>query len=149
MTPWFMRCHPYTHIFCHSKTPNFWFVTQRPPISDFVTQKSHHFNYLAQNLMSYNNWSQDFKGFIACGQLDVLYSINLWFEGNSFYYTLTERPHNLWSVTEVLLVAPFIERPLCLRCLVAHHSDIWVPPPQVTNQKLFRCKHQICVKRFN
>ena len=27
-------------------------------------------------------------------------------------------------------VAPFIERPLCLRCLVAlvPHSDIWVPP---------------------
>ena len=62
------------HIFCHSKTPNFWFVTQRPPISYFLTLKTHHLNYLAQTLIKHNNTSQDF---IACGQLDVLHSINL------------------------------------------------------------------------
>ena len=71
-------------IFCHSKTSNFWFVTQRPPISDFVTQKPIiSIIYLAQTLISHNNWSQDFKGFIACGQLDVLYSI----------FGLKEDPH--------------------------------------------------------
>ena len=67
-------------------------VTQRPPISDlspkdatflilwFCHPKTHHFNYLAQTLISHNNWSQDFKGFVACGQLDVSY-YDLWFEG--------------------------------------------------------------------
>ena len=67
-------------------------VTQRPSISDLspkdpqfliLSPKNHHFNYLAQTLISHNNWSQDFKGFTACGQLDVVYSINLWFEGNT------------------------------------------------------------------
>ena len=107
-----MRC-----AMCHQKDPHFlsltqWplglciathrplsSVTQRPPISDLspkdpqfliLSPQTHHFNYLAQTSISHNNWSQDFKGFIACGQLDVLYSIN----------TLTERPRNLWSVTE-------------------------------------------------
>ena len=56
-----MRCHPWTH-----------------------------FHYLAQTLMSHNNWSQDFKGFIACG-----------------FTTLSLKdPHNLWSVSVT-------ERPFC------------------------------------
>ena len=51
----------------------------------------------------------------------------------TFYYTLTERPHNLWSVTKrpsIFSVAPVTERLLCLRCLMALvcYSDIWVPP---------------------
>ena len=71
---------PIYPIFCHSKTPNFWFVTQRPPIL-ILSIKTHHFNLLAQTVISHNNWSQDFNGFIACGQLDVInISVNLWFE---------------------------------------------------------------------
>ena len=54
-------------IFCHSKTPNFWFVTQRPQISDFVTPKPIVLIIWPKLwFMSHNNWSQDFKGFIAC-----------------------------------------------------------------------------------
>ena len=51
-------------IFCHSKTPNFWFVTQRPPIFDFATQEP---------------------------------IISIW--SKLWLVTITERPHNLWSVT--------------------------------------------------
>ena len=73
LTIWPLGLCAATHrppIFCHSKNPktlNFW----------FCHPKNHHFNYLAQTLISHNNWSQDFKGFIACGQLDVLYSTTL------------------------------------------------------------------------
>ena len=71
---------PIDPIFCHSKTPKFWFVTQRPPIL-ILSVKTHHFNLLAQTVISHNNWSQDFNGFIARGQLDVInISVNLWFE---------------------------------------------------------------------
>ena len=42
LTRWPLGLCVATHrppILCYSKTPNFWFVTQRPPISDFVTQR--------------------------------------------------------------------------------------------------------------
>ena len=105
-----------TPIFCHSKTPNFWFVTQRPPISDFVTQKPIIW------IISPKLWLVTITEARILGELRP-----------TFYYTLTERPHNLWCVTEratFFLVAPVTERPLCLRFLVAlvRPSDMWVPP---------------------
>ena len=124
-------------IFCHSKTSK-WFVTQRPPISDFVTQKPIiSIIYLAQTLISHNNWSQDFKGFIACGQLDVLYSIFGLKEDPHFTTLSLKDPIIMichWK-TPYFLVAPVTERPLCLRCLLTlvHHSDIRVPPPWEIN----------------
>ena len=85
LTQWSLGLCVATHrppIFCLSKTPISDLSNEDPQFL-ILPPKTHHFNYLAQTLISHNNWSQDFKGFIACGQLDVLYSINLWFEGNS------------------------------------------------------------------
>ena len=103
-------------IFCHSKTLNFWFVTQRPPISDFVTPK----------LIILIIWPKLWL-------VTITEARNVRDLKPTFYYILTERPHNLWSVTKrpsIFLVAPVTERLLCLRCLMALvcHSDIWLPP---------------------
>ena len=109
-------------IFCHSKIPNFWFVTQKPLISDFATPKPIILIIRPKLWLVTIKWSQDF---------------------------LTERPHNLWSVTErppIFLVAPVTERPQCLRYLVAlvRHSDVWLPPPPRHYCSIFR-EEVICV----
>ena len=124
-------------------------VTQRPRISDLspkdpqflilVSPKTQHFDYLTQTLISHSNWSQSFRWFIACGQLDVLYSINLRFVSllpkAPRFTTLSLKDPKIFDLSPkdplFFLVAPVIERPLCLRCLVAlvRHPGIWVPPP--------------------
>ena len=113
-------------------------VTQRPSISDlspkdpnfwFCHPKPHHFNYLVQTLISHNNWSQDFKGFIACDQLDVLYFINLWFEAtalslkDSIIFDLSPKDALFFFFFFFFfLVAPVTERPyVTLKCLVTRY----------------------------
>ena len=124
LTQWPLGLCIATHrplIFCHSKTPNFWFVTQRPQFLTLSPNNptTHHFNYLAQTLISHNNWSQDFKGFIACGQLDVLslslkdpIIFDLSLKDPLFFGCSCDRKT---PMSEVLLA-------------LVRHSDIWVPP---------------------
>ena len=93
LTQWPLGLCVATHrppIFCHSKTPNFWFVTQRPPISDFVTQKP----------IILIIWPKLWIVTITEARIlrDLWPVVNLWHL--TFHYTLTERPHNLYSVTE-------------------------------------------------
>ena len=111
------------------KDPNFWFCHPKPIILTIWPKL----------WLVTINWSQDLKGFIDCGQLDVLYSINFCFlaccyrkdprlttrslkDPITFDLSPKDGPH--------FLVVPVTERPYGLRCLVAlvRHSDIWVPP---------------------
>ena len=115
LDPYLLSLRDPQFLFCHPKTPTSDFNTQKTIILIIWPKLSHN--------KPDNNWNQDFKEFIPCGQLDVSYSINLalklnlsaWFhychrkktsfvillqKDLRFTYTLTERLHNLWFVTE-------------------------------------------------